>query len=79
MHFCKFNLEFVGLGYRPYDGSATYNVLTFDLYRCKKCGKLIYKNEEGHDHFYKNIFDVCIENIEKCGYAPLGEIIKSIK
>lgn len=76
MHLCRFNLEFVGLGYRPCKGDLNYHFKTLDLYRCKKCGKLVYKNEESHSHVYKHTYDVHISHVQNCGYKPIGELLK---
>ena len=72
MHFCKFNLKFVGLGYKP---SGCYEVTTFELYKCKKCGKLVFKNTEIHSHVFSNLYKEDLREIINCGYKPIGELI----
>lgn len=74
MHFCKFNLEFIGLGYKP---SGCYEVTTFELYKCKKCGKLIFENKEIHHHVFSNLYKEGLREIVNCGYKPLGELINT--
>lgn len=76
MHFCRFNLEFVGLGYKMCQHTYwNYSLETFELYICKKCGKHIYKNIDIHNHIYKAHFEYCIENIKMCGYKTIGELL----
>lgn len=76
MHLCKLNLKFIGLGYRPYSGSGNYNFKTFDLYCCKRCGKIVYKNEESHSHIYKHTYDTQISYVKECGYKSIGELLE---
>lgn len=76
MHFCRFNLEFVGLGYKPSNNISNYGFNTFELYRCKKCGKLIFKNEEKYGYVFNNTYEEALAYTKKCGYRPLGELIK---
>lgn len=79
MHFCSLKMEFVGLGYKICGGYLyTYNFKTFELYRCNKCGKLIYKKKELHRDTYSSSFDKKIKYAEKCGYKPLGELIDTL-
>lgn len=76
MHICNFNLEFVGLGYKPSGGSYNYSFKTFELYRCNKCKKLIYKNKEKHKYSFSTTYNAKIRNIERCGYKPLGKLVE---
>lgn len=75
MHFCRLNLEFLGLGYKPCKNNYNYGFKTFELYRCKKCGKLIFKNEEKHGYIFDNVYNEALDYTKKCGYRPLGELI----
>lgn len=77
MHFCRFNLEFLGLGYKMSQNDHwNYSIETFELYSCTKCGKNIFKNVEVHSHIYRSTFVYCREDIENCGYRPLGELLR---
>lgn len=77
MHFCKFNLEFLGLGYKPSKEIGwVFSIQTFELYRCRKCNKSIFVNLNTHNCGYKDTLDEYIELIERCGYKPIGELLK---
>lgn len=76
MHFCRFNLEFVGLGYKPNKCIGDFSFVTFELYRCKKCGKLIFENKNVMDYATIQYYKQAIANTQACGYKPLGELVK---
>lgn len=79
LHLCKFNLEFIDLGYKPSlkKGSSNYGFTTFELYQCKICGTLIFKNEEHFDYTFDYVFDKALSEAKLCGYKPLGKILES--
>lgn len=79
MHFCKFNLEFIGLGYKPISSTGVFSFATFELYRCKKCKKLVFKNNDKHEYAVNDNYKIAIINSQKCGYKPLGDLIKDFK
>ena len=77
MHICSLNLSFIGLGYRPSGGSTNYALKTFELYRCNKCGKPVYKKEEKYIYTYSSTYNNKVRHAERCGYKPLGELLKT--
>lgn len=73
-----FNKEFLGLGcdvYQPI--SDTYGMMTCELYRCKVCGRLFYRNKIFISETCRRIFDEKFEDIKNIGYKPIGELINS--
>lgn len=76
MHFCKFNMEFLGLGYGPCSGNLNYSTSTFELYACKKCGKLKFKNRQVYSDVYSSIHEDRIKLFEECGYVRLGDLLE---
>ena len=78
MHICRLNLSFIGLGYRPSGrSSSNYTLKTFELYRCNKCGKPVYKKEEKYTCTYSSTYNNKVRYAERCGYKPLGELLKT--
>lgn len=77
MHFCRFNLEFLGLGYKPNKQIGyVFSIQSFELYRCKKCGKHVFINIDSYGCAYKETLEEHIKLIEECGYRPIGELLK---
>lgn len=77
MHLCYLNKEFLGLGYDFYQPTIeNYGLMTFELYRCKKCGKLFYKNKIFMPDTFRKVFSLKVESVKEIGYKPIGELIK---
>ena len=76
MHICCLNKEFRGLGYKPYPSSLYRNcAVTFELYQCKKCGKLYFKNHTFIQDDFVGPFNAKIRDLQLFGYKPLGQLI----
>lgn len=76
MHICSFNNEFLGLGYDFYKPTFdNYGVMTFELYQCKRCKRLTYRNILRFDDTWNDIHYQTIEKIKKAGYKSIGELL----
>lgn len=77
MHLCHFNKEFLGLCYDFYQPRIdNYGIITFKLYRCKKCGRFFYEDKDYSSDTFRNTFKIKIQSIREIGYKPIGELIK---
>lgn len=76
-HLCKRNLEFIGLGYDFYNPSINnYGVMTFKLFKCKKCNRLFYKDKHFMEDMFEDMFDRRLLKLQNAGYEPIGILIK---
>lgn len=78
MHICRLNLRFLGLAYSPKETRNGYGFKTSELFQCKKCGKLVYKNIQMHCHDLSDMYSKHIQQVRECGYRPIGELLKSV-
>lgn len=77
MHLCFLNKEFVGLGYDFYQPlTSNHGVYTYKLYRCRKCGRLIYKNKNFFEITFRHSFEEKVDDLKKIGYKTLIELLK---
>lgn len=75
MHICRFNLKFIGLGYNSV-GGAGYNFITFELYKCEKCGRFIFKNKQKYSStIYFSLYQEKLDQVRAMGYSSLAELI----
>lgn len=79
IHFCRFNMEFIGLGYKPSsnNGHSSFGFNTFELYRCKKCGKLIFENEEHYGYCFDVTYLKSLNFVKTCGYISINALLKN--
>jgi hypothetical protein len=77
MHLCFLSKEFLGLGYDFYSPLIdNYGVMTFELFQCRKCKKLFYVSQVFMSDVLRERFNDRLNDIEKVGYKPIGELIK---
>jgi len=80
LHFCKFNLEFIGLAYDFYEPNIlVYGISYFELYKCRKCGKLKRLEMAYGSINDLDILKIKIKMLKDIGYLSIKELIDNAK
>lgn len=72
--FCFHKYKFKGGGYLEYTPKFNnHGVVTFDVYKCEKCGKVKVKKVDKRSLTYSGDLIDYILRLETYGYRPLNE------